>query len=107
VDNSNLFVEGKYTVGRIERAGKFDYRRNSYQLNQLYVDHGRLLSTVVKGRRIGSNLVIVGSRPPPNDSLWDWIRNQGYYANKEKKVDMELGASMLDIIHFMDPGVII
>ena len=56
--------------------------------------------------------VFVGSRPP--DSLWDRIRNQGFdvtvydhIANKEKKVDMELGASMLDIIHFMDPGVII
>jgi len=114
VDNSNLFIEGKYTVGRIEQAGNFDYQRNSYQLNQLYIDHGRLLLTLLKGRIIGSNPVIVGSRPPPNDSLWDRIRNQGYdvivydrIANKEKKVDMELGASMLDIIHFMDPGVII
>ncbi|CAG8679111.1 4254_t:CDS:1, partial [Paraglomus brasilianum] len=34
------------------------------------IDHGRLLSTLLKGQRIGSNLVIAGSRPPPNDSLW-------------------------------------
>ncbi|CAG8636625.1 6477_t:CDS:2, partial [Acaulospora morrowiae] len=81
---------------------------------KLYIDHGRLLSTLLKGRRIGSNPVIVGSRPPPNDSLWNRIRNQGYdvvvydrIANKEKKVDMELGASMLDIVHLMNPGVIL
>ncbi|CAG8484574.1 672_t:CDS:2 [Paraglomus brasilianum] len=77
VDNSNLFIEGKYTVGRIEQAGNFDYQRNSYQLNQLYIDHGRLLLTLLKGRIIGSNPVIVGSRPPPNDSLWDQIRFAG------------------------------
>ncbi|CAG8568974.1 19679_t:CDS:2 [Gigaspora margarita] len=92
VDNSNLFIEGKYTVGRIEKVGNFDYRRNSYQLNQLYVDHGRLLSTVLKERRMGSDPVIVGSRPPPNDLLWDQIRKRGFHvtvydrvANKEKK----------------------
>ncbi|CAG8496432.1 11270_t:CDS:2, partial [Paraglomus occultum] len=43
-----------------------------------------------------------------------WIRNQGYdvtvydrIANKEKKVDMELGHSILDIVHIKDPGVIL
>ncbi|CAG8515772.1 9003_t:CDS:2 [Paraglomus occultum] len=114
VDNSNLFIEGKYTVGRIEQAGNFDYQRNSYQLNQLYIDHGRLLSTVLKGRRIGSNSVIVGSRPPPNDSLWDRIRNQGYgvivydrIANKEKKADMELGLCIADAVYSKDPGLVL
>ncbi|CAG8573142.1 7830_t:CDS:2 [Ambispora gerdemannii] len=102
VDNSNLFIEGKYTVGRIERADIFDYQRNSYQLNQLYIDHGR------------SDPVIVGSRPPPNDSLWDRMKNQGFsvtvydrVANKEKKVDMEVGNSIVDSIYINDPGVIL
>ncbi|CAG8568996.1 19680_t:CDS:2 [Gigaspora margarita] len=111
VDNSNLFIEGKYTVGRFEKAGSFDYQRNSYQLNQLYVDHGRLLSTVLKERRMGSNPVIVGSRPPPNDSLWDQIRKRGFHAivydriaNRDK---LELGASIIDVIYSKDPGTIL
>ncbi|CAI2189725.1 16629_t:CDS:1, partial [Funneliformis geosporum] len=60
---------------------------------------------------MGSNPIIVGSRPPPNDSLWDRIESQGYdvvvfdrnIENKEKKVDMELGASAMDVIWTRDP----
>ncbi|CAG8590010.1 13639_t:CDS:2 [Ambispora gerdemannii] len=111
VDNFNLFIEGKYSI---EKAGNFDYQRNSYQLNQLYVDHGRLLLTVMKGRKIGSNPVIVGSRPPRNDSLWDRIQNQDFdvivydcIANKEKKVDMELGLSIADVVYSKDPGIVL
>ncbi|CAG8818804.1 20860_t:CDS:2, partial [Gigaspora rosea] len=48
VDNSNLFIEGKYTIDR-------------------------------------SNPVIVGSHPPPNDSL----------------------SSIMDVVPFMDTGVIL
>ncbi|CAG8526764.1 8011_t:CDS:2, partial [Funneliformis mosseae] len=115
VDNSNLFIKEKFTVGRLESAGTFDQKRNSHYLNQLHIDHGRLLSAVLNGRQMGSNLIIVGSRPPPNDSLWDQIVSQGYdvvvfdrnIENKEKKVDMELGASAMDVIWTRDPGIFV
>ncbi|CAG8650293.1 9413_t:CDS:2, partial [Acaulospora colombiana] len=114
-DNSNLFIEGKYTIGQIEKAGTFDQQRNSFYLNQLHIDHGRLLSTILKGRQMGSNPIIVGSRPPPNDSLWKQIRNQGYdvvvydrnIENKEKKVDMALGVSAMNVIWSNDLGVLV
>ncbi|CAG8604009.1 2397_t:CDS:2, partial [Acaulospora morrowiae] len=99
VDNSNLFIEGK----------------NSFYLNQLHIDHGHLLSTILKRQQMGSNPIIVGSRPLPNDSLWKQIRNQGYdvvvynrnIENKEKKVDMALGVSIMNVIWFNNPGVLI
>ncbi|KAF0516286.1 nyn domain-containing protein [Gigaspora margarita] len=72
MDNSNLFVKGKYSVSRLEEAGR--------------------------------NLVIVGSHSPLNDSLWNQIHQQDFYmkvynrniANKEKKVDIELEACILE-----------
>src|SRR5438128_9058931 len=30
IDNSNIWIEGKYTVGNLERLGTFDFDRNSY-----------------------------------------------------------------------------
>jgi len=107
VDNSNLFIEGTFTVGRLEQAGTFDHTRNSYKLHQLNLDYGRLLSIVLNERTMGSDPVIVGSRPPSNDTLWDRIQNKGFEVvvydrnieNKEKKVDMELGVSIVDTIH--------
>src|SRR6185436_9626874 len=115
MDNSNLFIEGKFTVGRLEQAGEFDFQRRIYQLHELCIDHGRLLSVVLKGRKMGSNPVIVGSRPPPNDSLWDRIKNQGFDAkiyqrnieNKEKKVDMFLGVSAAVTASTTDPGILV
>ncbi|CAG8616706.1 13936_t:CDS:2, partial [Ambispora leptoticha] len=84
VENSNLFIEGKYTV------------------------------SLIKERKIGSNLVIVGSRPSWNDSLWDRVRNQDFdviiydrIANKEKKVNMELELSIVDVIYLKDPGIVL
>ncbi|KAF0520513.1 nyn domain-containing protein [Gigaspora margarita] len=84
VDNSNLFIEGKYTTSSINST---------------------------KRTKNGSNLVIVGSRPPPNDSLWDQIRKRGFHAiiydriaNRDK---LELGASIIDVIYFKDPGTIL
>ncbi|CAG8518299.1 14139_t:CDS:2, partial [Acaulospora colombiana] len=40
------------------------------------IDHGRLLNTIQCGRKLGSAPLLVGSRPPPNDSLWTRIRDQ-------------------------------
>ncbi|CAI2181462.1 6461_t:CDS:2 [Funneliformis geosporum] len=110
VDNSNIWIEGKYAVGELERLGSFDYDRNSYYFGQLRIDYGRLLTTVQRERELGSSPVIVGSRPPPNDSLWERIRQQGYEVslnNREKKVDATLVCSMYEVISKEDPGVLV
>ncbi|CAI2182024.1 15572_t:CDS:2 [Funneliformis geosporum] len=115
VDNSNLFIEGKYTVGNLEKAGTIDRKRGSFYFNELRFDHGCLLSTVMNGRRIGSDPVIVGSRPPPNDSLWKHIKSQGFKVvlydrnveNKEKKIDTSLVVDGMKVITSKDPGVFV
>ncbi|CAG8805174.1 8104_t:CDS:1, partial [Dentiscutata erythropus] len=46
VDNSNIAIEGKHTIGELENLGSFDYERDSRYFNQLRIDYGRLLTTV-------------------------------------------------------------
>ncbi|CAG8626891.1 3350_t:CDS:1, partial [Gigaspora rosea] len=60
----------KEIVGIIEdkKTVVYDRYRNSY-ISQLHLDHGHLLSTVLKGLRMGSFPVIVGSRPPDDDEI--------------------------------------
>ncbi|CAI2169790.1 19350_t:CDS:2 [Funneliformis geosporum] len=113
VDNSNTFIEARYTVGELE--GYFDHRRNSSYLQNLHIDYGRLLTTVQNGRKLGASPVIVGSRPPPNDSLWNSIRKVGYdvtvydrnFDNIEKKVDNQISVAMMNTIRYYDPGIMV
>ncbi|CAG8617493.1 10652_t:CDS:1, partial [Paraglomus occultum] len=49
VDNSNITIEGKYTVGDLECLGSFDYERSTHYFSQLRIDYGRLLKTVQHG----------------------------------------------------------
>ncbi|CAG8639756.1 45609_t:CDS:2, partial [Gigaspora margarita] len=81
IDSLNLWNEGKYTVGNLEQLGTFDFDRNSYYFKQLQIDHGKLLTTVQDGRKLSGASFLVGPRPPPNDSLWARIRDQGFEVN--------------------------
>jgi len=55
------------------------------------------------GARIGRS-ILVGSRPPPNDSLWERARDEGFEvevfdrnpANKEKQVDSTIVTKMIE-----------
>ncbi|KAF0510058.1 nyn domain-containing protein [Gigaspora margarita] len=114
VDNSNIAIEGKYTVGNLEHLGSFDYEKNSRYFNQLCIDYGRLLKTVQHGHKLGCAPVIVGSRPPPNDSIWRRIQEQGYEvtvfdrvptSHREKEVDIKLAISAIKTITINDPGM--
>ncbi|CAG8627927.1 2844_t:CDS:2 [Funneliformis caledonium] len=90
VNNSNLFIEEKFTVSQLESAGTFDQQRNSHYLNQLHINHGRLLSA--------DQNVSQG---------YDVVMFDQNIENKEKKVDMELGASAMDVIWTRDPGIFV
>ncbi|CAG8761400.1 19391_t:CDS:2, partial [Racocetra persica] len=89
IDNSNILIEGKYTVGNLERSMQTQTRW-----------------CAIFGR----------SRPPPNDSLWARIRDQDFEVNifdrdirshREKKGDTELVISATETIMFNDPGVLV
>ncbi|CAI2194420.1 19341_t:CDS:2, partial [Funneliformis geosporum] len=96
IDNSNVEIEGKKFVSNLQAVFE----------NQLCLDYGRLLGLVLNGRQMGEDPVIVGSRPPPNDSLWKEIEDLGFqvkvhdriFRDKEKEVDNELGAFISDAI---------
>ncbi|RGB29164.1 hypothetical protein C1646_714126 [Rhizophagus diaphanus] len=105
IDNSNVEIEGKKFVSSLQAVCE----------NQLHMDHGRLLGLVLDGRQLGEDPVVVGSRPPPNDSLWKEIENLGFMVkvydrncrDKEKEVDSELGAFISDAIQeHRRPGIV-
>ncbi|GBB84282.1 hypothetical protein RclHR1_01090021 [Rhizophagus clarus] len=105
IDNSNVEIEGKKLISKLEKI---------YE-NQLHIDYGRLLKTVLNGRQIGDDPIFVGSRPPPNDSIWRELTSLGCRVtvfdrnavNQEKEVDNELGASISDAIQeYKRPGII-
>lgn len=92
VDNSNVWIEGKKVAGRRSRP--------AVPSNRLYrIDYGRLLEHVRDGRPLAGPPKLYGSEPPPNDSVWRVIENQGFDVqvfkrnvfNREKGVDMKMG----------------
>ena len=105
VDNSNVWIEGQ----RIQ-AVKQGLARDPYDAIDRRVrapwsyDFGRLYELVCPlGTRVGRS-ILVGSRPPPNDSVWERARSEGFevevfsrnVSNKEKQVDSSIVTTMLD-----------
>ena len=98
VDNSNIFIGGQ----------EFSARRKKLAYAQDYswrIDFGALLREVANGHSIIKAL-LVGSTPPPNDSLWYEAKKGGFKVityerspSGEKAVDTELLASGLKIIY--------
>lgn len=111
VDNSNIWIEGmKYSAsikGLISADGKepCDYKWR--------IDFGNLLNKVAEGKTI-RKAILVGSRPPKNDSLWNTAQRRGFEVivhdrnseNKEKAVDTELVAQGVELICTTGPAVL-
>lgn len=111
VDNSNIWIEGmKYSAtikGLTAVDGKepcdFNWR----------IDFGNLLNKVAEGKII-RKAILVGSRPPQNDSLWNTAKYRGFEVivhdrnseNKEKAVDTELVAQGVELICTTSPAVL-
>lgn len=98
VDNSNIWIEGK----------KFSAKKkgiNNGDDPSWRIDFGKLLATVAEEQKI-KEAILVGSRPPKNDSLWKAATENGFeviiydrnYAGKEKSVDTEIVAKGTEII---------
>ena len=98
VDNSNIFIEGqKASAVRKGQQVLPDGRRP--QDPSWRIDFAKLLAFMADGRNIHAAF-LVGSRPPPKDSVWEMAKSGGFevithdrdYHNKEKAVDTELVA---------------
>ena len=103
VDNSNVFIEGKY-VSAVDKGlalDLFDAHENRIQDNDYKLDFGKLYEFSGATKDGCANLY--GSRPPPNDSLWKMAEKAGFktivydrsaWTNREKKVDTAIVKDM-------------
>lgn len=98
VDNSNIFIEGqKYSAKVKGQKGASD---PSWRIN-----FGSLLAGLADGRQIHA-AILVGSRPPAQDTVWKEAEKLGFSVTvhdrdaqgKEKAVDTELVAQGTEAI---------
>jgi hypothetical protein len=108
IDNSNLFIE-------MRRVAQLVFNYDDDLLRRVRVDFGKLLDYVRKDRSL-KEAVLVGSKPPPNDSLWARLRQLGIelriyerspITDREREVDQELVNCIRDTMEARrPPGVI-
>ncbi|MGB6389776.1 MAG: NYN domain-containing protein [Methyloceanibacter sp.] len=99
VDNSNIYIEGQKCSA--VRKGVIPVVPGEKQPcdPSWRIDFGRLLGHLANGRDIRA-AILVGSRPPPNDAVWQMAERSGFKVithdrdadNKEKAVDTEIVA---------------
>jgi uncharacterized LabA/DUF88 family protein len=113
VDNSNLFIQGRYTVGYHEGIGSFDETENCMYFGDLSIDYGQLLEKI-RGERDLGNALLVGSKPPDTDSVWRHATEKGFevkvydknFLGCEKKVDMKIGTAITRTVSTKSCGTI-
>lgn len=99
IDNSNVFIEG-------QRVARETFKYDDDLVLRFRVNYGGLLEFVRKDRDL-SEAVLVGSRPPPNDKLWNRLKGLGIeprifdrsiYTGREKRVDAEMTNAIRDAL---------
>ncbi len=105
VDNSNLYIEGRRVSAVVTQlANSIVQAMNEGILDQGYtISFGKLHEFVcgIDKKQI-KRAALFGSRPPPNDGIWQYAKKAGFelhledrnYANKEKKIDTGIATLM-------------
>lgn len=112
VDNSNIWIEGKKHSARIKGISTPYHGKDPID-NDWRIDFGKLLEFTEEGKKI-RKAILVGSKPPKNDSLWNAARKKGFeveveernFQNKEKAVDTRLVANGVALIYSTTPAVL-
>lgn len=98
VDNSNLYIEGR-RVSAVAQGLSVDIyaAMKDGVLDHAYtISFGKLHEFLCgSDKRQIKRVAMFGSRPPPNDGIWQYAKRAGFelhledrnYANKEKKID--------------------
>lgn len=97
VDNSNVFIEGRKIAAHkngVMNSFEFQFRLDFGELYDFIAEHDR--------EKIARALLL-GSRPPTNDKVWDVAERAGFEVvvldrnseNREKKIDTGLVAAMV------------
>ncbi|NLG39604.1 MAG: NYN domain-containing protein [Fibrobacter sp.] len=114
VDNSNIFIEGQKFSAKNKNVLKTNPCDKDICDPSWRISFGQLLKDVSEGQEI-IEAVLVGSRPPKNDSVWECAENEGFKVtvhdrntrNEEKSVDTELVAQGTEIIcSSAEPGIL-
>ena len=105
VDNSNVFIEGQKHSAAKKGVKKLNPTDREPCDPSWRIDFDKLLSRLANGRQIHA-AILVGSRPPANDSVWKSAEQLGFTVtvhdrdsqHREKAVDTELVAQGTEII---------
>lgn len=114
VDNSNIWIEGMHLAA--VKSGKAKDLPTALAKNitdySWKFDFGKLLQFTGGQKKDIKRAVLFGSRPPKNDSLWKAAEFNGFevivydrsISNKEKKIDTDIVATMMeDSFTLVDP----
>lgn len=110
VDNSNVKIEG----GRLAFAKRHNGGLRCPKVDDSYeLDWGKFRHLVKSrgDRLLAQAPVLYGSRPPPDDTVWNEIRREGFdvklfdrnIRDKEKGVDMEMGMDVVERMFEVTP----
>lgn len=113
IDNSNVFIEGQKHSAKLKGQVKSSPSERDICDPSWRIDFGKLLTKVANGTDI-LKAVLVGSRPPANDSVWTAAKNKGFevfvhdrgYDGKEKAVDTEIVAQGTRIVCQNDAAIL-
>lgn len=105
VDNSNVFIEGQRVsaVNKGMSLNIYDAMDNRSLDFSYKMSFGKLYQFVAGADRSQvARAMLFGSRPPPNDAIWNMATKAGFEvvvhdrnaANKEKKIDTGIVAAM-------------
>jgi uncharacterized LabA/DUF88 family protein len=116
LDNSNVFIEGKKFSARRKGVQRQPTDQRDPMDPSWRLDFGALLAFFADGRSI-LDAILVGSRPPQNDSVWTAAAQQGFrvltydrsFSGEEKEVDTEIATQAAEIILLNkdQPGVLV
>ncbi|HWB70327.1 MAG TPA: NYN domain-containing protein [Solirubrobacterales bacterium] len=109
VDNSNVWIEGRRASAVAKGLARSAWEAQDQNIldPDWRYDFGRLYELACpEGSRVGRS-ILFGSKPPPNDSLWDLARRKGFEvevfersaSGREKEVDTGIVTMMLDDSH--------
>ncbi|MDI6757463.1 MAG: NYN domain-containing protein [Endomicrobiia bacterium] len=99
IDSSNVFIEA-------QRVARARYNYDDFLVPRLRISYGNLLDFVKDGRKL-MEAVLVGSRPPSNDNLWNKLKtlnieprifDRSLFTNREKSVDAEMINAIRDTL---------
>ena len=107
-DDSNLWIEGKKAYAKVHNLLTSEDSRARF-------DYGQLYEVGAEGREVGGT-TLYGSEPPEADTVWAKAKKQGwkvdikqksYHTGKEKQVDVQLVADVVDLVGQMKNGTVI